>query len=47
LQYKRNKALNEKQQLIIAFPELFCHELQSQDEFILLGCDGIWETLNN
>jgi len=33
--------------LIIAFPELFQLELTVKDEFILIGCDGIWETMSN
>lgn len=33
--------------MIISFPEVRKRTLTSGDEFILMGCDGIWETKSN
>ena len=47
LEYKRNNALPADQQLIIAFPDVLSHPLSKDDDFLLMGCDGIWETLGD
>eukprot|EP01015_Nassula_variabilis_P013842 TRINITY_DN2139_c0_g1_i5.p1 TRINITY_DN2139_c0_g1~~TRINITY_DN2139_c0_g1_i5.p1 ORF type:complete len:327 (+),score=83.36 TRINITY_DN2139_c0_g1_i5:66-1046(+) len=44
LEYKKNSSLKVNQQLIIAEPDIQRITLTSNDEFILMGCDGIWET---
>eukprot|EP01017_Pseudomicrothorax_dubius_P048905 TRINITY_DN9000_c0_g1_i3.p1 TRINITY_DN9000_c0_g1~~TRINITY_DN9000_c0_g1_i3.p1 ORF type:complete len:309 (-),score=72.80 TRINITY_DN9000_c0_g1_i3:86-1012(-) len=44
LEYKKNKALSVEEQLIIAVPEIKRERLTSEDTFILVGCDGIWES---
>lgn len=44
LEYKKDKNLPPEKQLISAMPEIKSREMQKGDEFILLGCDGIWET---
>lgn len=46
LEYKRNTALAPDQQLIIAYPDVQSRPLTKDDDFILMGCDGIWETLS-
>lgn len=46
LEYKRNNALPADQQLIIAFPDVISRPLSKDDDFILMGCDGVWETLS-
>jgi hypothetical protein len=33
--------------MITAFPEIKIENLDSDCDFIILGCDGIWECLNN
>lgn len=45
--YKRNAELPPSQQKITAVPEIVTETIQSEDEFILLGCDGIFELLSN
>jgi len=45
--YKKDNSLNEKEQLIIAYPDVKKRELIVDDEFMILGCDGIWESLTN
>ena len=47
LEYKKNVDLGPEEQLIIAFPEVKKRTLSINDEFILMGCDGIWETKSN
>jgi len=47
LEYKKNTELKPHEQLISAFPEVTKTTLTPEDEFILMGCDGIWETKSN
>eukprot|EP01016_Furgasonia_blochmanni_P050341 TRINITY_DN776_c0_g2_i2.p1 TRINITY_DN776_c0_g2~~TRINITY_DN776_c0_g2_i2.p1 ORF type:complete len:337 (+),score=100.29 TRINITY_DN776_c0_g2_i2:71-1081(+) len=47
LEYKKNSSLKVDQQLIIAFPEIKVRTLTEDDKFIIMGCDGIWETMTN
>ena len=47
LEYKKNTELKPHEQLIIAVPDVTKHTIKSSDEFILMGCDGIYETLSN
>jgi len=47
LEYKKNSSLKVDQQLIIAVPEVKKRALDAKDEFIIMGCDGIWETYSN
>lgn len=41
--YKTNEKLPYDQQLIICKPDIKKVERKEEDEFILIGCDGIWE----
>lgn len=41
--YKRNKALPYDEQMITCNPDVEKYEVSTSDEFILVGCDGIWE----
>lgn len=43
LEYKRNKKLGPEDQMIIACPDVKRERLSKDDQFILMGCDGIWE----
>jgi len=47
LEFKANSRLSATEQLIIAVPEIKKRELTADDEFIVLGCDGIWEVKTN
>lgn len=47
LEYKKNPAIGVDQQLIIAVPDIVVYNLTEKTDFILLGCDGVWETLCN
>ena len=44
--YKGQNKLKRDEQLIIATPEIKHKVLNSTSEFLILGCDGIWETLS-
>lgn len=41
--YKAKKELGYHQQMITCKPDIKTVERQSSDEFIILGCDGIWQ----
>ena len=45
LEYKQNTKKKPEEQLIIALPDCKRKELTKDDEFLLMGCDGIWEML--
>lgn len=45
--YKNDSKLAYEAQKISGVPDIRERSLQSGDAFILLGCDGIWETRNN
>ncbi|CAD8119499.1 unnamed protein product [Paramecium sonneborni] len=47
LEYKRDNKFRPNEQLIIALPDVKKVELGPQDKFILMGCDGVFETLNH
>jgi serine/threonine protein phosphatase PrpC len=46
LEYKKNPALKPEQQIISAFPDIVAKPIEINHNFILLGCDGVWETLS-
>lgn len=47
LDYKQNKKLPAKDQMITAYPECKVENLTSDCDFIILACDGIWDCLTN
>ncbi|CAD8121833.1 unnamed protein product [Paramecium sonneborni] len=47
LEYKRDNKFRPNEQLIIALPDVKKTELGPEDKFILMGCDGVFETLNH
>ena len=44
--YKGRDDLGHHEQLVIATPEIRTWTLTADDEFLVLGCDGIWECLD-
>jgi serine/threonine protein phosphatase PrpC len=46
LEYKKNPALKPEQQIISAFPDVVSKPIEPNQKFVLIGCDGIWETLS-
>jgi len=47
LRYKMSVELPPEEQIVTAFPEVRTIPLKDEDEFMVLGCDGIWERLSN
>ena len=47
LEYKKNPKLRPEEQLISAMPDVREHLLEADDEFVVMGCDGVWEILSD
>lgn len=47
--YKRNTVLAAEEQIVSAEPDVTQYELRpaETDEFIVIGCDGIWDVMTN
>lgn len=46
-EYKKNEKLDQKEQLVIAFPDVKEVTIAANTDFLLMGCDGIWESLSS
>ena len=47
LKFKKKEGLSAEEFPITANPDVFEYELTSECDFILMGCDGVWETKSN
>ena len=47
LTYKKNKRLQPKDQAITAFPDIRVQQITNKLDFVVMGCDGIWEFHTN
>lgn len=47
LKYKQVPGIPPADQMITAEPDIIQVALRDDDEFIILGCDGIWDCLSN
>lgn len=47
LMYKADEGLRPEEQMITADPELRTLELTPDDEFVILACDGVWNSLSS
>ena len=47
LKYKHRTHLTPEEQAITANPDTYCFDLTNDCDFILMGCDGIWEKKSN
>ena len=45
--HKKNKRLGPKEQAITSFPDVRVQNLGPKQDFIVMGCDGIWESHSN
>ncbi|XP_018329466.1 probable protein phosphatase CG10417 isoform X2 [Agrilus planipennis] len=46
--YKQNKELSDREQMITALPDIKTLTINpGQDEFMVLACDGIWNSMTN
>lgn len=45
-EYKKNSEMPPEKQIITAFPDVLVTKLEKKPRLLVLGCDGIWETLS-
>lgn len=46
--YKQNKELSDREQMITALPDVRTLTIDpAEDEFMVLACDGIWNSLSS
>jgi len=46
-EYKQNSSLKPSEQIITCVPDVKTHQITDDTDFILLGCDGIWDVMGN
>ena len=47
LEYKQNKNLKPEEQMITANPDIKVVDFEKNIDFVIIGCDGIWDCLKN
>ena len=47
LEYKKNKNLPPQEQIISAYPDVIEEKMSSDNDFIIIGCDGIWDCIQD
>ena len=47
LDYKQNKNLKPEEQMITSNPDIKIEDFSNDVDFIIIGCDGIWDCLTN
>ncbi len=47
LEYKQNKNLKPEEQMITANPDITVVDFSKDMDFVIIGCDGIWDCLTN
>ena len=43
---KKNQKLPLEQQAVTALPDVKTHQLTEKTDFVIMGCDGVWELKN-
>ncbi|KAJ7780631.1 phosphatase 2C-like domain-containing protein [Mycena maculata] len=46
-EFKKNYNMSPEKQIITADPDVTCHDITDEDEFLVLACDGIWDCLSS
>ena len=47
LKYKKKEELTAEQHPITANPDTYEYDITPETDFIIMGCDGVWETKSN
>lgn len=47
LKYKQNKNITPEEHPVTANPDVLEFDLYGDEDFIIMGCDGVWETKSN
>jgi protein phosphatase 1G len=47
LEYKNNKNLPPQEQIITAYPDVVDDKIGEDNDFIVIGCDGIWDCIQD
>ena len=47
LEYKQNKKLKPQEQIISAYPDVIEEKMEKDNELIIIGCDGIWDCIED
>lgn len=47
LMYKRDPQLKPEEQIISCYPDIHQHQLNGNEQILILACDGIWDCLTN
>jgi serine/threonine protein phosphatase PrpC len=45
--FKENKDLPAESQIITAFPDVKVEKITNESDFLIIGCDGIWDCLSS
>jgi len=46
-EFKQNFSLSAEAQIVTADPEIISHDIDGEEEFLVLACDGIWDCLSS
>lgn len=46
-EFKQNYSLEPEKQIVTADPEFTTHQIDGEEEFLVLACDGIWDCLSS
>jgi len=46
-EYKQNKSLKPEEQIITCVPDTKTYDLKEETDFLILGCDGIWDVMQD
>jgi len=44
-EYKKNKKLKPEEQIISCVPDIRTYDIKDETDFLVLGCDGIWDVM--
>ena len=46
-QFKNRKDLKQEEQIVTCNPDVLFENRSENDDFVIMGCDGIWECITN